>query len=158
MGTEVVVRRRIAAPAARVWSMVSNVERMGEWSPEATGARWQGGATEPAVGARFTGTNRRGVMRWQTTCTVTRSEPGRAFAFDVSFLRLPIAGWAYDLVDEGDGTCTVGETWTDRRLPGTGLLPGLVIGVLDRADHNRKGMEATLEALAAAAEAAPSAG
>ena len=42
----------IHAPAERVWAMVSDVTRMGEWSPEAVRAEWLDGANGPSVGAR----------------------------------------------------------------------------------------------------------
>jgi hypothetical protein len=47
---------RIAADALRLWEMVSDVTRMGEWSPETTGAHWLDGASGPVVGARFKAT------------------------------------------------------------------------------------------------------
>ena len=47
--TIVTVERDMAAPAEQVWSMISDVTRMGEWSPEAVGADWLGDATGPAV-------------------------------------------------------------------------------------------------------------
>ena len=41
------------------------------------GGRWLGGATGPALGARFHGSNRRGWRRWSTRVVVTACEPGR---------------------------------------------------------------------------------
>jgi len=35
----------IDAAPEQVWELVTDVTRMGEWSPENTGARWIGGAT-----------------------------------------------------------------------------------------------------------------
>ena len=43
--------RTVQAPPERVWELVSDITRAGEWSPEATGGRWRGDATGPAVGA-----------------------------------------------------------------------------------------------------------
>ena len=45
----------LVADAVRVWSLVSDVTRMGAWSPELEAAAWLDGATGPAVGARFKG-------------------------------------------------------------------------------------------------------
>ncbi|MDX1605235.1 MAG: SRPBCC family protein, partial [Candidatus Competibacterales bacterium] len=50
------VSRDIAAPAEEVWNLVADVTRMGEWSPEATGAKWRKDASGPTVGASFQGT------------------------------------------------------------------------------------------------------
>jgi hypothetical protein len=140
-----------AAPDA-VYAMVSDVTRMGSWSPETTSCRWLDGATGPTVGARFRGTNKRGPLLWQTTCTVTAAEPGRRFAFDVTFGPVAIASWAYDLAQVDDGRTRVTESWTDRR-PGSMRLASVpVMGIRDRAGHNRRSMQATLAALKRAAE------
>src|SRR3954468_6506548 len=51
--TDVSVSRDVPAPAERVWEMVSDLPRMGEWSPENEGGEWIGGATAAAPGAKF---------------------------------------------------------------------------------------------------------
>ena len=45
MSDQVVVTKDIAAPAATVWALVSDLPRMGEWSPENCGGQWVKGAT-----------------------------------------------------------------------------------------------------------------
>jgi hypothetical protein len=148
---DVEVSEAIAADATAVYALVSDVTRMGQWSPETTSCSWLDDADGPAVGARFRGSNRHGPLRWSTTCTVTDADPGRAFAFDVAFAGLPIAQWAYSFASTPGG-CTVTESWTDRR-PGwlrAASVPAMAIR--DRAGHNRRGMQATLGALRRAAE------
>src|SRR5215213_9637584 len=54
------VSRDIKASPMAVWSAVSDVTRMGEWSPECHTCAWAEDATGPAVGARFVGHNRNG--------------------------------------------------------------------------------------------------
>ena len=152
MSTSIAVSRAVAASPDQVWALISDLPRMGEWSPENTGGRWIKGATGPAVGARFTGTNANGKRQWKTAVKVTACEPGRAFAFDVTVGAVKVANWAYALEPTDEG-CTVTETWTDQRGWLAKALGGPVSGVKERADHNRDGMEATLAALAAAAEA-----
>jgi hypothetical protein len=150
--SDVDVSSEVKADAATVWRLVSDVTRMGEWSPETTSCRWLGSADGPAPGARFSGTNRKGLRVWRTTCTVTDATPGRTFAFDVDFWGVPISRWEYQFV-EREGVTSVTESWTDKR-PGwmkLGSVP--VMGIADRAGHNRRTMEATLAALKAAAEA-----
>jgi uncharacterized protein YndB with AHSA1/START domain len=145
------VEREITAPADRVWALVSDVQRMGEWSPEAVAGEWRGGANGPAVGARFRGRNQRGWRRWSTSCRVTTSEPGREFAFRVTSVGFGVAEWGYHLRPT-DAGCAVVETWDDERGALIRVLGKLVTGVSDRASHNRDSMEQTLAALAAAAE------
>jgi uncharacterized protein YndB with AHSA1/START domain len=141
----------IAAPAEKVWQLVSDLPRMGEWSPENTGGRWLGEATGPAVGARFRGTNRKGLRRWSTTCTVTAADEGKKFSFDVTYGPLAISTWDYTFDSNAGGTA-VTEEWTDRRPAWMKIMSVPVMGVADRAAHNRAGMEQTLARLKSAAE------
>jgi len=143
--TTVEVTRTITADPRDVYAAVADVTRTQRWSPESAGARWTGG--EPgAVGSRFSGRNRHGPFRWSTTCTVTAADPGRRFAFDVTFLGLAISSWEYELAAR-DGGCTVTERTTDRRSWPMRLAGLVGTGVADRARHNRRTMERTLEAL-----------
>jgi uncharacterized protein YndB with AHSA1/START domain len=89
------VRTEIAAAPDAVWAAVTDVTRMGEWSPECTGAAWRGTPAGPVLGARFRGRNRKGGIRWSTVCRVVEAEPGRAFAWDVSFGPIPVARWGF---------------------------------------------------------------
>lgn len=146
------VERNIRGSADELWAMVSDVTRMGEWSPETTGCRWLGGATGPAVGARFRGRNRLGWRRWSTTCTVVECEPGRAFAFEVKAGPFKVARWAYRF-EPSDDACSVTETWTDQRASLIRRLSLPTSGVADRGAHNRSTMLTTLERLADRAEA-----
>ena len=75
------------------------------------------------------------------------------FAFTVSFAGMPIADWGYEIVAKGQG-CVVTETWTDRRSAALQLASVPVMGIADRAAHNRRGMTTTLAALARVAEGA----
>jgi uncharacterized protein YndB with AHSA1/START domain len=149
--SNVQVSTDIAAPADKVWALVSDLPRMGEWSPENTGGRWLRGATGPAVGAKFRGSNRKGLRRWSTTCTVTAADQGKRFTFQVDYGPVPISTWDYTLTGNGDGT-TVVEEWTDRRPLWMKLAGAPAMGVADRGDHNRRGTEKTLANLKAAAE------
>lgn len=146
----VVVERTIAAPPEQVWALISDVTRMGQWSPETTVCRWQKGASGPAVGARFTGDNQVGKKRWSTSCVVTECEPGRSFAFDVKVGPIDVARWQYRIEPTAEGS-RVQESWTDQRNWLTKKLGGVASGVHERASHNRRTMEQTLDRLAAAA-------
>ena len=146
------VRRsiEIQAPAERVWALVSDLPGMGRFSPENTGGAWVRGGG-PVVGAVFRGTNAHGRRRWSTRCTVTRSEPGAAFAFEVRAGGLPVAEWSYAL-EPTTGGCTLTETWQDRRGRLITALGALTTGVQDREAFTSKSIEQTLDAVKATAE------
>jgi uncharacterized protein YndB with AHSA1/START domain len=145
------VQTDIAAPPERVWSLISDVTRMGEWSPEATGAVWKDGASGPALGAKFTGTNANGKKSWKSDCVITTCDPGRGFGFRVTVAGLKVAQWDYRIQPTETG-CHVTETWTDDRGWFVTFAGKLATGVADRPEHNRRTMEQTLAALKRAAE------
>lgn len=131
--------------------MVSDVTRMGEWSPETEQCSWLKGATGPSTGAKFRGSNRNGKKRWKTTATVVAADPGREFAFRVAAAGFDVAEWRYTF-EPVSGGCQVTETWIDERGLIARTLGKPVSGVDDRAIHNRQGMERTLERLKVVAE------
>ncbi|MFQ6031139.1 MAG: SRPBCC family protein [Dehalococcoidia bacterium] len=95
----------VAAAPERVYQILSDVTRMGEWSPECYRCVWLGGASAPAVGARFRGDNWRGWLRWSTFCTVTEAEPGRVFAFETKPRGMKRqTRWRYEMEPHIDGT------------------------------------------------------
>lgn len=151
MADTVAVEREIRATPAEVQAMVADITRMPQWSPENVEGRWLGGADCAAVGARFAGANRNGSRTWTTVCTVIESEPARAFAFRVNVGPLAISEWRYTFEPTPGGTRVV-ERWTDRRSALVRAVSPLITGVRERPGHNRRTMERTLAALAAAAE------
>ncbi len=147
---DVVVSRSIPASATALWALVSDLPRMGEWSPENVGGSWQKGATGPSVGARFTGNNKNGSKSWSTTVTITECDPGKQFGFRVTVGPIKVARWHYLFADNGDGTTTVTESWTEQRPGFAKFLGGKASGISDRAGFNRTSMETTLRNLEAA--------
>lgn len=145
------VSREIAAPVETVWGMVTNLERMGEWSPENQGGSWAKGATGPAVGARFKGRNQNGKRSWSTLVEVNGFEPKSRFSFGLMLAGRKWCDWVYEL-EETPAGCRVTHSWVDCRGGIAKYLGKVVTGVSDRASHNRRNMESTLERLAAAAE------
>jgi uncharacterized protein YndB with AHSA1/START domain len=143
----------VRADAGRVWSMVADVTRMGEWSPETERAEWIDGATGPAVGARFKGHNRKGRTRWSTTCEVIESEPGRAFSFAAGKAVKPETVWRYRFEPVAEGV-RVTESFELTKPLGLGsrLVTRLTTGVKDRPADMEEGMRATLAALKRSAE------
>jgi uncharacterized protein YndB with AHSA1/START domain len=153
---DVSVRTNIAASPADVWNAVADPRRIVEWSPESAGVRCSTDGPLP-VGARFSGSNSNGPWRWSTSCVVVESEPGRAFAFDVSFLGTPVARWRYEVTPTAEGV-TVEEQWWDHRGAVMTALGVVGTGVRDRRSHNEAGMRATLARLTAAMEGRTPAG
>ena len=151
MSADVWVSRDMAASAEVVWKMVSDLHRMAEWSPENEGGVWIKGATGPAPGAAFRGSNRHGGKSWKTVARVVDAEPGRRLSFRVSAMGVPVALWAYDIAATEHG-CTVTESWTDLRPGFFKPFAAKATGVSDRTAHNRSTMEQTLANLAVAAE------
>jgi uncharacterized protein YndB with AHSA1/START domain len=147
----------MAAPPERIWELVSDVTKVGRYSPETFEAEWLDGATGPAVGARFRGhvkRNGRGPVYW-TTCTVTASEPGRSFAFTVGSPGKPVNTWRYDLQPAGGGTDVTESFELGSALPLR--IYGMLFGWA-RSRTNDAGMRRTLDRIRAEVEAGAGAG
>ena len=145
------VAREVRAAPEVVWQLVSDLPRMGEWSPENNGGTWIKGAKGPAPGAKFKGRNANGSHRWSTTVKVIDAMPDERFSFVVTVGPLKIAEWSFDIEPTKRG-CMVVETWVDQRGGFMKQLGAKASGVEDRVAHNRAGMKQTLEGIAAAAE------
>ncbi|HYF46461.1 MAG TPA: SRPBCC family protein [Acidimicrobiales bacterium] len=143
----------IDAPPEKVWDLVSDVTRIGEFSPETFEAEWLDGATGPEVGARFRGhvkRNQKGPTYW-AECHVTAVEPNEHFEFAVGPKGKALNTWGYRLEPSGDGT-DVTEYF---RL--TPALPLKIYWALlgwARGKTNRNGMRTTLERMKAVLEKA----
>src|SRR3954451_20430486 len=143
----------VAAAPDAVYAIVSDVTRMGEWSPETIKCEWIDGATGPAVGARFKGSNKRGMARWSTKPRVVTADEGKEFAFVTTHLGKDATKWSYRF-EPADGGTKVTEsfemmfdmpwyfTMTDR----------LMMGIKDRKADLEEGMAVTLQRLKASAE------
>ena len=96
----------VAASPESLYDLVSDVSRVGEWSPECKGAWWDEGATG-AVGDWFTGRNEAGEQTWETKSQVVAADRGKEFAWQVggSFVR-----WGYTFAPVDGGT-EVTESW-----------------------------------------------
>lgn len=136
--------------------MVTDLPRMGELSPENLGGRWVGGATGPALGAKFRGVNRNGDKQWWTRVRVIVCEPDRLFTFDVrSPFGVRVSRWSYEITPTEDG-CLLTENWYRvgnwfvRRFLGP-----KVTGRADRPGYNVESIEHTLNAVKTRLEAAP---
>ena len=141
----------MAAPPDKIWDLVSDVTRIGRYSPETFEAEWIDGATGPALGAKFRGhvkRNSRGPTYW-TTCTVTACSPGREFAFGVGNAHPPLNVWSYRIEPAGDGA-DVTESF--QLAPRIGLRIYWALLGWARGKTNRNGMRTTLERIKADVE------
>lgn len=145
------VERRIAASPEALYDLVTDVTRMGEWSPETIEAKWIGGATSAVPGARFKGTNKLGSSTWSTKPTVVDADRGRRFSFQVP--GKAGARWTYEFSADGDDTIVVESVEQQKGSPRfIGWLQRRA-GVTDRSAHLAEGMATTLDRLAAVVSA-----
>lgn len=141
----------VAADPHRLYEMVSDVTRMGEWSPICRACWWDDG-DGPRVGAWFTGRNETPERTWETRSQVVAADPGRMFAWEVND---GWVYWGYTFEPAGDGT-RLTESWE--------LLPKGIAGfherfgetaeaeIQKRREAARTGIPATLAAIKKAAE------
>jgi hypothetical protein len=142
----------VATSPQALYDLVSDVTRMGEWSPVCTGCWWDEG-DGPREGAWFTGRNELAGRTWETRSLVVAAAPGREFAYNVlgNWVR-----WGFALAPLGDAT-ELTESWN--------FLDGGVAGYRERFGEDWQarlaerrqtmlvGIPATLAAIKAAAEA-----
>ena len=146
------VSLRIEASPEALYELVSDPAQMGRLSPECTGGTWLDGAAGPAVGARFKGTNKRGLVRWSTKSTVTAAEPGKEYAFEVGDSGVT---WRYTFEPDGTGTTVTESRAMTRPYPfiAKAFTTVLLGGVEGHTAELRAGMQATLQRLKDLAEA-----
>ena len=145
----------IAAPPESVYELISDVTRVGEWSPECHRCEWLDNATGPAVGVRFRGHNGRKWLRWGLSARITDAEPGKLFAFRTEPFspvnKVPQTLWRYELEATGSGT-TLKESFH-----ALWVFPLVVLlafgGKKARLAQLRQNLETTLARIKAVAEA-----
>ena len=148
--------------------MVSDVTRMGEWSPECVRTVWDSG--EPGVvGSRFVGSNYERhpdtghEWKWDMVCEVVVAERPSMFRWTVltEAWDKDTSVWTFDFEERG-GDTAVTQTFAMRRPP-RGFQP-----ILDRHPYTKQveliaqrrvrleaGMQSTLAALKFAVETTP---
>jgi uncharacterized protein YndB with AHSA1/START domain len=150
----------ISAPAEVLYDMVSDVTRMGEWSPHTFAARWLDDTTGPAVGARFAGDNRGDNDTWTLAATVTAAERPAVFAFVTGKAEGPATRWEYRF-EPVDGGTRVVESFSWTWMPSAGGFRARVgrepidvarVSVEERREYLIDSMRTTLANLKAAVE------
>ena len=138
----------INAPVSAVWKLVSDVERMPQWSPQCRWTKAIGGVRQ---GARMINVNRRGKLFWPTTARITELVPEKKLAFKVSENHTV---WSYELEPTDAGTRLVE---TRRAENGTTAVSNFLVGkfmggVPGFEEELIAGMNLSLRRIKAAAE------
>jgi hypothetical protein len=142
----------IARSPEELYDLVTDVARMGSWSPVCKECWWDEGAG-PEVGAWFTGKNVLPEFTWETRSEVVVADRGREFAFVVGGIW---TRWGYVFTPVDGGTELI-ESW--EILPGGIALFEDRFGadaqaqIASRLELARTGIPATLGAIKAEAEA-----
>lgn len=141
----------IAAPPAQVWSLVTNLRKMKDLSPQVARTFVRGGTV--GKGTKFVNINRRGLLHWPTQAMVVRFEPHNDFAFRI---KENYTIWSFALEPTADGGTRVTQRReTPKGISGisTRLTTVAFGGVPAFTDELAAGMRQTLERLKADAEA-----
>jgi ribosome-associated toxin RatA of RatAB toxin-antitoxin module len=143
----------VDAPPVAVYALVSDITRMGEFSPVTKSAQWI-----DEEHTRFSGDNVTPERQWTTQCRVDVAEPGREFTFTNCGMdgTRELVRWSYTFAPAGDGT-EVAEHW--QVLPGYAEFMNSMAPQMDVEEYldgvaprTREGMAATLANLKAVAE------
>ncbi len=131
----------IDATPESVWSVVSDLKRMGEWSPQCKKMIIFGRGIKK--GTRTLNLNQSGKMFWPTTAKVIEFEPTKKLAFRITENRTV---WSYELERTAAGT----RLTESRRAPnGVSSASSFAIdkamgGVSDFEASLERGIETTL--------------
>ncbi len=157
-GPTVEVSAQIAAPTARVWELVTDINLPARFQDEYLGGRWID-TDGPSLGAQFRGSNARGERAWETTSWITGYVPGEEFTWSVSDPDVPGATWGFRLDEAGDGTRLVfrrvlgpGPSGLTRMIAADPDNEEAIIAARD-AEHRRH-MQAVVDGIKALAEQA----
>ncbi|OZF50885.1 polyketide cyclase [Rhodococcus sp. 14-2470-1b] len=139
----------VDASPEQVWKVVSDLKRMGEWSPQCKKMKVFGG--DVRKGTTTLNINRKGLLIWPTTAKVVEFEPNKAIAFRIVENKTI---WSYTLTPSETGTTVVEK----REAPtGTSAVSGFlvknVLGGIEQFDVELvDGMNKTLQRIKSESE------
>jgi hypothetical protein len=141
----------VAAPVDAVWTVVSDVTRVGEWSHECRRVEWLDGATEAIPGARFRGTNKAGPWTWSRINEIVVADEPRTLAWrTVSTPLFPDSSeWRIEL-EPVDGGTRITQSFEVLRAPA--VLARLYAVVVPSHRDRRTGLTDDLRRLGEVAE------
>jgi uncharacterized protein YndB with AHSA1/START domain len=138
----------INAPVSTVWSLVSDLSRMPQWSPQCRVMKLLG-PLRP--GTRTLNLNRHNMLFWPTTSVITEVLPERKLAF-----RIPIntTVWTYELEPTATGTRLVETRHAEKGVTAasTAITKAALGGVDTFETALLEGMNQSLARIKAAAE------
>ncbi len=141
----------IDAPPEQVWALLTDFDRMSEWSPELLKMLplKRGGLR---LGQSYLGINRRKAVVWPTRSVVAELEPGRTLAWDT---KSSGARWIWELAPAGLSTHVVHRRPVPKSLTVMSkLFAGAFLGGgPEHANELEEGMAQTVARLKAAVEA-----
>ena len=144
----------INASPEKVWSLVTAMDRYGEWSSENTGGYWrkneEGIPGTGVVGDEFVGINRIGDDEWKALVEIIVREENKTFAFVTGGTAMNLIHWRYDLEPSDSGT-TLTESWALMNLSPLMIEHGDE-EIQFRAANAKDSITATLQGMKAAAE------
>jgi uncharacterized protein YndB with AHSA1/START domain len=138
----------INAPVAKVWALVSDLGRMPQWSPQCRLMKSFGPLRQ---GTRTFNLNRRNLMVWPTTCTVTEVIPEKKVAFRVNANNTI---WSYELEPTDVGTRVVETRHAENGVKAiSNMAVNALMGGVPRFERELvEGMNESLVRIKAAAE------
>jgi Polyketide cyclase / dehydrase and lipid transport len=152
--TEDHVATVIGADAEALYDMVSDLPRIGEWSPECAAVDWADDTTTPIAGSRFVGHNAVGPgrrIRYSRRGRVVTADRGREFAFATEEGGREGTTWRYRFEPHPAGT-RVTESFRVEWIP---WWARLIDVPLNRHKELVENMRTTLSNLKSAAESRP---
>lgn len=132
----------IKATPEQVWKVVSDLKRMGEWSPQCRKVVVRGGGPV-TLGTKTVNVNKRGLLVWPTTAKVVRFEPNKEIAYKINENK---SVWSYTITPTEDGV----ELTERREAPnGTTKMSSMLINLAMGGEKSfdaelTDGMEQTL--------------
>lgn len=145
----------VESTPAEVWALVSDLKRMGEWSPQCHRMIIRGGVVE--LGTKTLNINHEGALWWPTRSQVIEFEPNKRISFKI-IENWTI--WSYELEETPTGTRIIHTRHAPRGTSGLSkfLVKRFMKGSAQFEQHLERGMNKTLARIKAELEGATIAG
>ncbi|AFA71924.1 putative polyketide cyclase/dehydrase [Gordonia polyisoprenivorans VH2] len=124
----------IDATPEQVWEVISDLKRMGEWSPQCVKMIVRGPV---GLGTKTINVNRRGPLVWPTTSKIVRFSPNQELGFRVAENRTV---WSYTITPKASGV-----TVTERREVPGGTTSTVSSVLVDKLMGGTENFEAELK-------------